>query len=350
MHIAEKYFELGKNYYPTRATWEMTPRCNARCDYCYLADYRDIPEDNDTAAAFRIIDKLFDSGILFLVLTGGEPFIRKDILSILDYIFLKDFFSLTIYSNGTLISDQHIRFLTDHKDHIQSVQFSVFSHIPEINDAYLGVPGALEKILRNGKALLEAGISVVLAFNLFDFNVRDCEVTRRILVDKGFSVRISFSKLAVDTIHEERVKSEISKEFYNSYLKSIDQSLVKKMQLRLSAQEDHSPTSVDFCVGLFTSIAIDYKGNLIPCVTFRNLNIGSVLGDQSIRDLMLSSHIFQRIRSLKKSDLKACDQCAFIHKCRFCLGMMHTRNRDATQPLAQYCTYLEALESYNAVH
>jgi radical SAM protein with 4Fe4S-binding SPASM domain len=346
MQIAEKYFELGKKCFPTRATWEITPRCNARCAYCYLSKKRDFPENNDTTTALQIIDKLSDSGILFLVLTGGEPFIRKDILSILEYIIRKDFFSITIYSNGTLITDQHLRFLTTHRDHIQSMQFSVFSHVPEINDAYLGVPGGLDKILKNGTILSEAGIPVILAFNLFDFNVRDCETTKRYFNEKGFLVRMSFSKLTNDASHEKQLEPEMSKQFYTSYLKSIDQGMTKKMQRRIKENDMPTPLSSGFCVGLYTNIAIDYKGNISPCVSFRNFVVGSVFSEQSIREVLLSSSMFNQLRSLKKSDLKSCEHCNFINKCRFCLGMMHTRNHDATMPLPQYCTFLETLESY----
>jgi AdoMet-dependent heme synthase len=346
MELARKYIDLGKKFFPTRAAWEITPRCNARCDYCYIGDDRNLPDDNETDTAFRIIDKLSDSGILFLVLTGGEPFMRKDILTILDYIMKKDFFTLSIYSNGTFLDDRHLDFLLDRKDRIQSMQFSAFSHIPEVNDTYMGVPGGLEKILKNGKTLLEAGIRVVLAFNLFDFNVRESELTRRFFTDLGFSVRTSFAKLAVDSVHEKRVERDISNEFYYSYLESIDQATVKKMQCRLSDREERDRTSDNFCAGLFTSIAVDYKGNLIPCVTFRNLIIGPVLGNKSIHELMQSSGAYQRLRSLKRSDVAACGTCAYIQKCRFCLGMMHTRNQDATKPLPQYCSYYEALKSY----
>jgi radical SAM protein with 4Fe4S-binding SPASM domain len=156
---------------------------------------------------------------------------------------------------------------------------------------------------------------------------------------------MSFSKLFLDSNHELQAKGDISNKFYTTYLKSIDQSLIKKVQLRLS-QKDQPATTTDFCSGLFTNMAIDYKGNILPCISFRKMVLGSVFSTQSIRNILISSEALQKLRSLKKTDLKSCGDCRFINECAFCLGMMHTRNNDATKPMLQYCEYHEALVTH----
>lgn len=76
-----------------------TMRCNLRCKGCYAGSYTK-EEDLDIKVIDRIISEAKKLGIFFITVSGGEPFIRKDLLKIFakhnDVIF-------QIYTNGTLI-------------------------------------------------------------------------------------------------------------------------------------------------------------------------------------------------------------------------------------------------------
>ncbi|MBN1981624.1 MAG: radical SAM protein, partial [Chitinivibrionales bacterium] len=109
LQFSDKLMSLGHRNYPTTAILEITKRCNASCDYCYIKD--NDSKDLSTAEIKRIIDKLADAGILFLIFTGGDPFIRDDIIDILEYAVSKNFWKMTIMTNGTLINANHISFL-----------------------------------------------------------------------------------------------------------------------------------------------------------------------------------------------------------------------------------------------
>jgi radical SAM protein with 4Fe4S-binding SPASM domain len=348
MHLAEKYVEMGKNYYPLWATWEVTSRCNAKCDYCYLGKSKNAIEDIDTDLMFEIADKIHASGSLFITITGGEPFIRKDILSILEYIIHKDFFSIILFSNGSLVNEEHLHFLSDNRKYFQNIQLSVFSHIPEVNDAYFGINGSLENTLHIGNKLLSIGIPVTLAFNLFDFNVKESGTTQRKFWDMGFSVRTAFYKLLLDQEHEQLLETNITKDFYKAFLENMDQSAIKKVQLRLAENNRPINQNDSFCNGVLTNIAIDSSGNILPCIAFRNLPLGSVLGNRTIHEILRSSSTLKKVRSIRRKDIKTCVHCKYLYECKFCLGMMHTRYNDLTKPLQQYCTYFKILENYQS--
>jgi MoaA/NifB/PqqE/SkfB family radical SAM enzyme len=61
---------------PLNAQYEITYRCNHRCDFCYNAPLKQ--KELDTEQAREVIDKVADFGVLFLTLTGGEPLVRRD--------------------------------------------------------------------------------------------------------------------------------------------------------------------------------------------------------------------------------------------------------------------------------
>ena len=91
--------------FPLRVMFELTYRCNFKCKHCYVPiSYRKKGELK-TKEVFSILEELRDIGCFYLGFTGGEPFIRKDIIDILRYAKKKDF-ELIIYSNGSLINEE----------------------------------------------------------------------------------------------------------------------------------------------------------------------------------------------------------------------------------------------------
>ena len=163
----------------------------------------------------------------------------------------------------------------------------------------------------------------------------------------GFSVRTSFNKLCLDTEQEERINNELTKDFYTVYLDGFSRSDINKMQSRLKEKTEAIQRNGYFCYGLFTNIAIDFMGNILPCIAFRKLFLGSVFELRSISDILASSQSLKELRSLRKKDITNCTHCSLINECTFCLGMMHTRNNNFKKPLSQYCTYLKTLEKYS---
>lgn len=62
---------------PLFASYNVTYRCNLRCEFCY-AWRSDYPELDDIGAR-RIVREICSSGVLALDFSGGEPFLRRDL-------------------------------------------------------------------------------------------------------------------------------------------------------------------------------------------------------------------------------------------------------------------------------
>jgi radical SAM protein with 4Fe4S-binding SPASM domain len=100
-----------KESIPLRVMFELTYDCNFRCQHCYIprsyrARYRKL--QLKTKQIFGILDRLKAAGCLFLGFTGGEPFMRPDILEILEYA-KKQGFQTIIYTNGSLLDRTLVR-------------------------------------------------------------------------------------------------------------------------------------------------------------------------------------------------------------------------------------------------
>src|SRR5438105_14072335 len=90
----------------------------------------------------NVLSQLADAGTFFLVISGGEPFVRKDIFEVLQCA--RDLtFSIKLKTNGILIREREAERLRDLA--IEGVQISVYSHRPEVHDAITKVKGSLAR-------------------------------------------------------------------------------------------------------------------------------------------------------------------------------------------------------------
>lgn len=94
---------------PFMVSYSITTKCNLRCKHCYSDSVdQPAPDELSTAEAFRLIDDLSRWGIGLLIIDGGEPLCRKDLLDVVSYASSKGI-RTTIGSNGTLIEDAGCR-------------------------------------------------------------------------------------------------------------------------------------------------------------------------------------------------------------------------------------------------
>src|SRR5215208_2915362 len=91
---------------PTACLFEITPRCNLRCHFCYVALDPYAGPYLTTDESRRALDILADrAGILSLTLTGGEIFSRRDFGEIYEYALDRGFL-VTLFSNATMVTER----------------------------------------------------------------------------------------------------------------------------------------------------------------------------------------------------------------------------------------------------
>lgn len=75
-----------------------TMRCNLKCEGCYAADY-DVCDDIPLEKVDQLLQEMKDLGIYWVIVLGGEPFVKKEMMSL--YEKHHDMF-FTPFTNGTL--------------------------------------------------------------------------------------------------------------------------------------------------------------------------------------------------------------------------------------------------------
>src|SRR5664279_705211 len=133
---AGKFLDVKLNRRPLTVSIEVTKRCNARCDFC---DYWKI-KDRDELIDFTDIVKRFDP--LVVVFTGGEPMLRRDLVSIVKSIkTLPGFRYLALLTHVGFARDEKIRDLVAAGIN----QINISMNYPDARqDEERGIPGLFE--------------------------------------------------------------------------------------------------------------------------------------------------------------------------------------------------------------
>lgn len=98
---------------PKRMMLEVTKRCNYRCPFCYCI-WHEKPElanrELDTTEWKNVIDRCVGEGARELLLTGGEPLLRRDIFELLFHARRSHpELGLEVYTNGSLVTEAALR-------------------------------------------------------------------------------------------------------------------------------------------------------------------------------------------------------------------------------------------------
>lgn len=105
-------FTLPNN--ESKAIWEITHQCNYNCSYCiFSCNNKKIDGELTTKECYHIIDELVLHNFKHLKITGGEPFLRKDILEILKYA--SERLITDISTNASLITTEKVELLNQLK-------------------------------------------------------------------------------------------------------------------------------------------------------------------------------------------------------------------------------------------
>lgn len=94
---------------PVSGIFELTPRCNLQCKMCYvrLTPEQMVPIGQELTAEqwLKLAKEAKDQGMIFLLLTGGEPTVRVDFPKIYETLATMGF-SISVNTNGTLITSE----------------------------------------------------------------------------------------------------------------------------------------------------------------------------------------------------------------------------------------------------
>ena len=151
-------FEVKLNA-PLNVEWEITNLCNLRCRHCYVGAGEKISKELTTKEALDLIAELDRIGVLDITISGGEPFLRRDIWQIIQEIKKREI-PFIIYTNGTLLNKQRIQRLVE--TDVDSISISLNGAKPETHN-FVQAANTFERVLRT---IISGEITLVLMLEM----------------------------------------------------------------------------------------------------------------------------------------------------------------------------------------
>jgi len=296
---------------PIRVGWRITPRCNLRCKHCYLdcsnkSDYSELT----TEQCKSVIDKLESSGIMEVLVTGGELFTRKDIEEILRYITYKNM-NLTLFTNATLITNE-----MDWLKEIQLRKINISLDGDEEAHDKLRGKGNFAKTLNAINMLKKWGIPIAIncvisTFNIdkindveafFDENGLEHQYTMITPVgsamDNGYLVPSDIQyKEATKKIYEMMKDSGKNTSYYDTL----------KDKFFVAHKGKEKQMSVGWmCNAGHTKVDIDYNGDVYLCPFDESTKIGNIL-EESLIGMWGKRYEYDFMKKKKNNVKNICD-------------------------------------------
>ena len=132
---------------PMGAVYEATMRCNLHCEFCYVGDLLNLEGEWRQELSLEALAKAFpEKSGLQVSLTGGEIFMRKDIMSVLDLFRTKGYACGYLTTNGTIITEERAEALADlaARGFLKHISVSVDGP-QELHDVARGLKGTFER-------------------------------------------------------------------------------------------------------------------------------------------------------------------------------------------------------------
>ena len=310
---------------PANGSIELLPLCNMNCDMCYV---RLSKKEMEAKGRLRTADEwlevgrqMKDAGVLFLLLTGGEPFLYPDFRRL--YLELRKMgMIITINTNGTLIDEDLAEFFGKYKP--RRVNITLYG---ADEDAYTNLchyPGGYEKTLQGIRLLRENDVDVKVSSSLAQSNKSDLDRLLDIGETLGIPVWVDTYMMPAtrerDLPYNMQVRlepEEAAREGIRAMKRVLGPELFPQYVRQSVERADHpepaeaTPGHMS-CMAGQCSFTINWQGEMRPCVILTEpaISVFEVGFEAAWKYIVEETH---KILLNEK-----CSTCHMRHLCRTC--------------------------------
>lgn len=315
---------------PFLVALNLTRRCNLKCAHCYLdagVRRRGQLSELTTAEVEGILDQIAAlSDETMVVLTGGEPMMRSDILRLAkkgtDLGLM-----VVLGTNGALLDDARIAGLQ--QAGVKAAGISLDSLRPDYHDDFRGKPGAWAKTMAGIDACRRAGFMFQIHFSVTDDNADELDDMIAFARSAGAPVLNVF--FLVCTGRGEAV-SNISRDVYERVLRRVAEAARDEQELLVRARcaphfkrmalELEPPLPVTLvdgyeaggCLAGTRYCRVTPEGDVTPC-PYMEVSVGS-LREQPFAEIWRDAPLFEQLRAPHLEG--RCGACEYQKVCGGC--------------------------------
>lgn len=344
-------------FVPKWIAWEITRRCNLKCVHCRSSSEMEVGEHPDFSfeQAKSILDDISSYANPVMVLSGGEPLLRKDVFEIAKYGDSKGL-RMCLATNGTLVN-QDICDRIKGAD-IKMVSLSLDGAKAETHDDFRNQKGAFDGTMNAIRLFNKNNIPFLINSS---FTVRNREEIPEIYkLVKSLGATAWYMFMIVPTGRGEDIMEElIPEQVYDEILewhyemeKEEDELLMRPTCaphyyriVRQKAKEEGSNfkrRNLKFstggskgCLAGQLICLIDVDGEVLPCSYFPK-SAGNVL-KTPFKTIWEDSEFFKELRDFKNYK-DNCGRCEYVNVCGGCRARAYAMSGDylAQEPFCSY--------------
>jgi len=307
--------KVSQKLIPLHCLFELTYKCNLKCIHCYIVKSK--KRELNKLGVFKILEQLKKLGCLYLTLTGGEIFVRKDFFEIAEYARRLNF-AIRLFTNGALINKEIANKIRDLKP--ISIEISLYG-FRDTHEKVTRVKGSFDKTVTAIKLLRERNTKVFVKAIIMRQNIDEIwELIRFVENDLNVTWRGTDSRLLLFPC-DDGDRRPLSYRLTDGQLREYMKEELK--QLRFFGGGFKPKKAKDnevLCGAGLMSCNISPYGEINPCAQIR-LKKDNNLKNKSFMEIWKVNDEIKRLRSLRMKDRKDCWDCELISYCFVCPGI-----------------------------
>lgn len=327
---------------PLQLTFFVTGRCNARCPFCFYLKAEEQLETDHQELSVEEIEKISSSlgRLLWVLFSGGEPYLREDIVKISRIIYENNKpVVLTYPTNGLLpevIKEKTEQILRRCQKSIVVVKLSL-DGLNDRLDVLRGVPGSFEKIMQTYQGLgellgkypnLELGVNTVFCSANQDNMEEIIEFVNGLDKIRTHTISLVRGRL------QEKKYQDVDLEKYRDAIEILERNLKNKtgsiyrfkgaclkaaqdiLQRRLIYQTMRRQQRIIPCYAGRLNIVLTETGDVYPCESFDQPMGNAGDFNYNVREMLHSARAKEVISKIRK------DGCYCSHECYFMTNIL----------------------------
>ena len=323
---------------PNVCQFELTFSCGLHCQHCYSDCYNEpdyIKKELTTEEIKYLLDKIRDSGIIWLCFTGGDPLARADFLEIYSYAKNKGFI-ITIFTNGFSMTQNLADYLAKFPPFVIEITLNAVTKktFEEISQR----SGSFEKTMQGLTLILERNLPLKIKTMVTKKNLEEIHRIKKFVEDLGMKFNPScqiYPRLNHDLtpcslrvrpgevleINEELGLGQI--EAQDCFSSNFSEAVLEKSKYLFRC-----------AAGGGDGVHIDPYGKMFFCPNIRRPAVDLLNGGSIQKGLY---QLFPQMRKKEFKTISRCRDCEIAQFCMSCPGRAYLETGNLEAPVEWFC-------------
>lgn len=317
---------------PFKGVLELTPRCNFKCNMCYVhlkpEEIPGVGTELSGAEWVAIARRLQQAGTMELTITGGEPFVRKDFRKIYEAIHDMGFL-IQIFSNGSLLDEETAEWLKRRPP--RAVRFTLYGACDETYRKVCGAEDGFSRVKKSIEILKAVGIPLYLCATVTRENEHELGEMYRFAAEQGVPMIHT-----ADLINPVRGATADAKS-HQAERRLPPPEVIRSIRKQEKGKYPRKPCRdfLQLCGNYRTGFWITWNGMLQLCAFLTEPSV-----DVRDTDFMESwQQLQEKVDELRQPE--ECGNCRYERYCERCPGLLYAENGGCGRISREFCKKAE---------